>query len=141
MTEMATRKSALEAKPRALWIATIIAAAQLYRVNGPFTLATGFLPSYLAPNAYGDLLIGITAVPVALTLWRASLLRWAIGAAWFAFSIADSVYGVPSWVMNGGILLIPIALLLNVSVNISGLLALLSRSTRDYVASRNRQER
>src|SRR2546426_3895507 len=96
---LVTQKSAPEAKPRAFRIAIVIAAAQVYRV--PILIATGFLPSYLFPNEVGDFLVGITALPVALSLRRAGLLGWAISTVWFAFGIGDIVQAAGVAVVNG----------------------------------------
>src|SRR5216683_6338269 len=88
LPNVAKQKSALEVEPRALRIAIVIAAAQVYRVL-PILIAIQFLPSYLFPNEVGDFLVGITALPIALSLRRAGLLGWAISAVWFAFGIGD----------------------------------------------------
>jgi hypothetical protein len=136
LPNVATQKSAPEAKPRALRIAIVIAAAQVYRVF-PILIATGFLPSYLFPNEVGDFLVGITALPVALSLRRAGLLGWAISAVWFAFGIGDIVQAAAVSAVNGGQSMLPIFALAFV-LETSGLVLLLSRNTRDYVASRIR---
>jgi hypothetical protein len=133
---VATQESALEAKPRAFRIAIVIAAAQVYRVF-PILIATGFLPSYLFPNEVGDFLVGITTLPVALSLRRAGLLGWAISAVWFAFGIGDIVQAAGVAVVNSNQSLLPILALAFV-VETSGLVLLLSRNTRDYIASRIR---
>jgi hypothetical protein len=136
LSNVATQKSALEAKPRAFTIAIVIAAAQVYRVL-PIFVATQFLPSYLFPNEVGDFLVGITALPVALRLRRAGLLGWAISAVWFALGIGDIVQAAAVAVMNGGQSMLPIFALAFV-LETSGLVLLLSRNARDYIASRIR---
>jgi hypothetical protein len=128
------KQSALWAKPRALRIAIVIAAAQVYRVL-PIFIATQFLPSYLFPNEIGDFLAGITAFPVALALRRAGLLGWAISAVWFALGIGDIVQAAGVAALNGGQSMLPIFALAFV-LETSGLMLLLSRNTRDYIASR-----
>ncbi len=128
------QKSAPEAKPRALRIAIVIAAAQVYRVLPIFVAS---LPSYLFPNEVGDFLVGITALPFALALRRAGLLGWAISAVWFALGIGDIVQAAAVAFVNGGQSMLPIFALAFV-LETSGLVTLLSRNTRDYVASRIR---
>ena len=133
---VATQKSATETKPRALRIAIVIAAAQLYRVL-PIFVAGGILPSYLFPNEVGDFLAGITALPVAFYLRRVGLLGWAIGAVWFALGIGDIVQAAGVAVVNGGYSLLPVFALAFV-LETAGLVLLLSRKTRDYAAPRIR---
>jgi len=133
---VATQKSALEAKPRGLRIAIAIAAAQVYRVL-PIFVAGAILPSYLFPNEVGDFLVGITALPVTLGLRRAGLLGWAISTVWFAFGIGDIVQAAGVAALNGGQSMLPIFALAFV-LETSGLVLLLSRNTRDYIASRIR---
>jgi hypothetical protein len=134
LPNVATQKSAPEAKPRAFRIAIVIAAAQVYRVF-PILIATQFLPSYLFPNEVGDFLAGITALPVALGLRRAGLLGWVISAVWFALGIGDIVQAAGVAALNGGQSMLPIFTLAFV-LETSGLVLLLSRNTRDYIASR-----
>jgi hypothetical protein len=136
LPNVATQKSAPEAKPRAFRIAIVIAAAQVYRVV-PIFIAAGLLPSYLFPNEVGDFLIGITALPVALSLRRPGLLGWAISAVWFAFGIGDIVQAAGVAVVNGNESLLP-GFALAFVLETSGLVLLLSRNTRDYIASRIR---
>jgi hypothetical protein len=136
LPKVAAQKSAPEAKPTAFRIATVIAAAQLYRVL-PIFIATGLLPSYLFPNEVGDFLVGITALPVALSLRRAGLLGWAISAVWFAFGIGDIVQAAAVAAVNGGQSMLPIFALAFV-LETAGLVLLLTRNTRDYIASRIR---
>jgi hypothetical protein len=136
LPNVATQKSALEAKPRALRIAIVIAAAQVYRIF-PILIATTFLPSYLFPNEVGDFLAGITALPVALGLRRAGLLGWAISAVWFALGIGDIVQAASVAALNGGQSMLPIFALAFV-LETAGLVLLLTRNTRDYIASRTR---
>jgi hypothetical protein len=131
-----TQKSTPEAKPRALRVAIVIAAAQVYRIF-PILVATQFLPSYLFPNEVGDFLVGITALPVALGLRRDGLLGWAISAVWFALGIGDIVQAAGVAALNGGQSMLPIFALAFV-LETSGLVMLLSRNTRDYIASRIR---
>jgi hypothetical protein len=134
LPNLATQKSASEAKPRALRIAIVIAAAQVYRVL-PIFVAGGILPSYLFPNEVGDFLVGITALPIALILRRPGLLGWAISAVWFALGIGDIVQAAAVAAVNGGQSMLPIFALAFV-LETSGLLMLLSRNTRDNIASR-----
>ncbi len=136
LPNMASQKSASETKPRALRIAIVIAAAQVYRVL-PILIATQFLPSYLFPNEIGDFLAGITAIPVALGLRRAGLLGWAISAVWFALGIGDIVQAAAVAAVNGGQSMLPIFALAFV-LETAGLVQLLTRNSRDYVASRTR---
>jgi hypothetical protein len=136
LPNLAIQKSAAEAKPRALRIAIGIAAAQVYRVL-PIFVAGGILPSYLFPNEVGDFLVGITALPVALGLRRTGLLGWAISAVWFALGIGDIVQAAGVAALNGGQSMLPI-FALAFALETSGLVTLLSRNTRDYVASRIR---
>ncbi len=136
LPNMANQKSASETKPRALKIAIVIAAAQVYRVL-PIFVAGGILPSYLFPNEVGDFLAGITALPVALGLRRAGLLGWAISAVWFALGIGDIVQAAGVAALNGGQSMLPIFALAFV-LETAGLVMLLSRTSRDYVASRIR---
>ena len=137
LRNIANQKSPSETKPRALKIAIVIAATQVYRVL-PIFVAGGILPSYLFPNEIGDFLVGITAIPVALGLRRAGLLGWAISAVWFALGIGDIVQAAGVAVVNGGQSLLPIFALAFV-LETSGLMLLLGRNTRDYVASRIRR--
>src|SRR5690348_12186881 len=102
-----TQELGLGAKPRALKIAIVIAAAQVYRVL-PIFVATAILPSYLFPNEVGDFLAGITALPVAFGLRRARLLGWAISAVWFALGIGDIVQAAGVAALNGGQSMLPI---------------------------------
>jgi hypothetical protein len=136
LPNMATQKSALEAKPRALRIAIAIAAAQVYRVL-PIFVAGGILPSYLFPNEVGDFLVGITALPVAYGLRRAGLLGWAISAVWFALGMGDIVQAAAVAGLNGDQSMLPIFALAFI-LETSGLVLLLTRNTRDYIASRIR---
>jgi hypothetical protein len=136
LANIATQKSATEAKPRALRIAIVIAAAQVYRVL-PIFVAGGILPSYLFPNEVGDFLAGITAIPVALGLRRAGLLGWAISAVWFALGIGDIAQAAGVAALNGGQSMLPIFALAFI-LETAGLVLLLSRNTRDYIASRIR---
>jgi hypothetical protein len=122
-------------RPRALRIAIVISAAQVYRVLP--ILPLGFLPSYLFPNEVGDFLVGITALPVVLYLRRAGLLGWAISAVWFAFGIGDIVQAAGVAVVNGGQSFLP-GFALAFVLETSGLVMLLSHSTRDYIVSRIR---
>lgn len=136
VSNLSTQKSAREVKPRALWIAILIAAAQVYRVLPILILPPGFLPSYLFPNEVGDFLVGITALPVALALRRAGLLGWAISAVWFALGIGDIVQAAGVAALNGGQSMLPIFVLAFV-LETSGLVQLLGGKTRDYVAYSN----
>ncbi len=63
---------------------------------------------------------------------------WAVSAVWFAFSIEDIVSAITLLVVNGGGQSFLLFLALAFVVNTSGLVTLLSRNTRDYVASRIR---
>jgi hypothetical protein len=136
LPNVATQESDPEAKPRALRLAIVIAAAQVYRVF-PILIATGFLPSYLFPNEVGDFLVGITALPVVLILRRAGLLGWAVSAVWFAFGIEDIVSAATISAVNGNQSFLPV-FALSFVLETSGLVLLLSRNTRDYIASRIR---
>src|SRR5690348_2630740 len=88
---------------------------------------------YLFKDSYRDFLCPLLR---SEPIW-AGLLDWAISAVWLELGNGDIVQAAGVAVVNGGQSLLPIFALAFV-LETSGLVALLSGKTRDYVASRIR---
>ena len=71
---------------------------QVYRVVGVLfivLLVQGQLPAYFAePAGWGDIFVGLTAIPVALALARRSAGARALAQAWSVFGLLDLVVAV-----------------------------------------------
>ena len=79
-------------------ITSLLIAVQTFRIGGAFFLwgmTQGFLdPAFAIPAGVGDILIGVTAIPFALFLWRGySWSKYAV-LVWSVLGIADLINAV-----------------------------------------------
>ena len=77
---------------------SLLVAVQTYRIGGVFFLwgmTQGILdPAFAIPAGVGDILIGVTAIPFAIFLWKGySWSKYAVGV-WSVLGIADLVNAV-----------------------------------------------
>src|SRR5919202_2498747 len=77
---------------------SLLVAVQTYRIGGVFFLwgmTQGILdPAFAIPAGVGDILIGVTAIPFALFLWKGySWSKYAV-VVWSVLGIADLVNAV-----------------------------------------------
>src|SRR5919206_3303037 len=77
---------------------SILIAVQTYRIGGVFFLwgmTQGILaPAFAIPAGVGDILIGVTAIPFAIFLWKGySWSRYAV-VVWSVLGIADLVNAI-----------------------------------------------
>jgi hypothetical protein len=76
-------------------ITSLLIAVQTFRIGGVFFLwgmTQGFLdPAFAIPAGVGDILIGVTAIPFAIFLWKGySWSKYAV-VVWSVLGIADLV--------------------------------------------------
>ncbi len=76
----------------------LIVAAQTYRIAGiafPWGMTQGLLdPAFAIPAGVGDILIGVTAIPFAIFLWKGySWSKYAV-VVWSVLGIADLVNAI-----------------------------------------------
>jgi hypothetical protein len=76
-------------------ITSLLIAVQTFRIGGAFFLwgmTQGFLdPAFAIPAGVGDILIGVTAIPFAIFLWKGySWSKYAV-VVWSVLGIADLV--------------------------------------------------
>ena len=79
-------------------ITSLLIAVQTFRIGGVFFLwgmTQGFLdPAFAIPAGVGDILIGVTAIPFAIFLWKGySWSKYAL-IVWSVLGIADLVNAV-----------------------------------------------
>jgi hypothetical protein len=79
-------------------ITSLLIAVQTYRIGGVFFLwgmTQGFLdPAFSIPAGIGDILIGVTAIPFAILLWKGySWSKYAV-VVWSVLGIADLVNAI-----------------------------------------------
>src|SRR5688572_15055619 len=79
-------------------ITSLLIAVQTFRIGGVFFLwgmTQGFLdPAFAIPAGVGDILIGVTAIPFAIFLWRRySWSKYAV-VVWSVLGIADLINAV-----------------------------------------------
>ena len=82
-----------------------LTAVQVFRIVGALFLVEyqrGNLPvAFAIPAGVGDVLVGITAPVVALSLRRTGALGWALALTWNALGLVDLVYGVSLGLLVG----------------------------------------
>jgi hypothetical protein len=77
---------------------TLLVAVQTYRILGVVFLlgmTQGiFEPAFAIPAGVGDILVGVTAIPVAIFLWRGYSWSKNTAVVWSVLGITDLVYAV-----------------------------------------------
>jgi hypothetical protein len=86
-------------------LASTLALTQVWRIGGGlflFEMLRGNLPAAFAvPAGVGDILMGVTAPLLALTLRKGGALTWATAIVWNALGITDLVYAVTLGLLAG----------------------------------------
>jgi hypothetical protein len=79
-------------------ITALLVAVQTYRIIGVvFLLALTqgiFEPAFAIPAGVGDILVGVTAIPIAISLWRGYSWSKSAAVVWSVLGITDLVYAV-----------------------------------------------
>ena len=81
--------------PNYAWLLTIVQVVRVIGVLFLFEYQRGNLPAVFAiPAGVGDVLVGLTAPIVALSLRKGGSLTLALALTWNALGLADLVYAV-----------------------------------------------
>jgi hypothetical protein len=118
--------------PKAFRWARILTGVAVIRVIGLILISgqqSGAIPTYYAYTfASGDLLVGITAIPLAWALGRGGLRTYGLAVAWavageldllYAFAIASQATGLFSSLssfLGVGLIILPIGLILQLAI-------------------------
>jgi hypothetical protein len=144
-TSMSGGPATLVQPPKLLRWARIVSAVAVTRLIGLILLSglqKGVIPAYYATTfGAGDVLVGITAIPVAYALGRGGIRAYALAVAWAVGGILDILYATAiasqapglfasvSDFLGAGLIVLPIALIIQFVV----LVFLLSPSVSRYM--------